>query len=741
MHRQYGPINGVRFVSDDVAWCREHLTDLVPGVPVEYGSAGESMFDDLAAVAAAQRLVLGNSTFSYWGGFIASTLNPAAQVIGPAEHERGPDGNAPTWFPASWKSLPVTWLDDPTSPTAVGHLDRTPEVSVIIPCFNAAATLPMQLEALFTQEDAPPFEIIVVDNRSTDDLGAVVAAASPPPGVSLHLVHADAIGGAGYARNVGMAAARADLLMFCDADDVVSRWWVAHGIQAFREADVWSGSCLPVPDADFGRGVNAVRDMIGDSPEWIPSVREQDHTSFPILMGGDFGATAEALRRIGGFDVTIPAGGEDNDFAIRAVRAGYPAVSCKVARVAYRQRQNSRDRAKDAVRAARTHALLANRFGLWDRSHFRNWPSALARTGAAAGRMALRPRAEQDWWAVGTRAAVAAAVGLGHVTGGFAPGPRRARSLLGAPPRQTTPLPGTTVIVVAYNHEQFVEECLDSILHQTRPAARVLIADDCSPGDDTQGRIRRYCAEHPGFAEFHPNEVNIGLTRTLNRMLALVETEFVTYIAADDFMRTDRIEKHEDLLASAEAGVPLAYSDATVVDGEGNVLGLSSEEFPWPDGDGRTTGVLDQLVAANWIPAASMFMRTAELRRCGGYNEDLFYEDFELLMRLARHHSFAVTAEPLVTVRRLETSIGAVGFDPRSARFIRAQYVSLAHALGRDRDLDARVLRVLWELAIRARATGVPWWETVRMTWRARRGAPTMKAWGYRTALALIPRR
>ncbi|MCT1556760.1 alpha-1,2-fucosyltransferase [Helcobacillus massiliensis] len=120
LHRQYGPINGVRFVSDDVAWCREHLTDLVPGVPVEYGSAGESMFDDLAAVAAAPRLVLANSTFSYWGGFIASVLDPGAQIIGPAEHERGHDQNTPTWFPRAWKRLPVDWLDDPESPTIVG---------------------------------------------------------------------------------------------------------------------------------------------------------------------------------------------------------------------------------------------------------------------------------------------------------------------------------------------------------------------------------------------------------------------------------------------------------------------------------------------------------------------------------------------------------------------------------------------------------------------------------------------
>ena len=45
-----------------------------------------------------------------------------------------------------------------------------PSVSVVIPVYNGARTLPLQLEALRTQVGAPPFEVIVVDNRSTDDL-------------------------------------------------------------------------------------------------------------------------------------------------------------------------------------------------------------------------------------------------------------------------------------------------------------------------------------------------------------------------------------------------------------------------------------------------------------------------------------------------------------------------------------------------------------------------------------------
>lgn len=297
------------------------------------------------------------------------------------------------------------------------------------------------------------------------------------------------------------------------------------------------------------------------------------------------------------------------------------------------------------------------------------------------------------------------------------------------------------MIVVAYNHEAFIDDCLDSIRAQTRQPAQVLIGDDCSPGDDTAGAIRRWCERHPGFAEFHPNPQNLGLNRTLNRLLAMVSTELVTYIAADDLMRSDRIEVHEDLLRAAGSDVPLAYSDAAVIDGDGNDFGLSSTEFPWPPEPQRSTQTLEALVSRNWLPAASMFLRSAALRERGGYCEDIFFEDFELLTRLARHDAFAYSEAPLVTVRRLETSLGAVGFDPTSPRFIRAQYVSLTNALGKSDALDQRVLRILWELAIRARAVGGPWREALGMTLRAQRGAPSLKAKLFRTASALIPRR
>jgi GT2 family glycosyltransferase len=88
-----------------------------------------------------------------------------------------------------------------------------PRFSVVIPAYNAAAYLAEALHSVVRQPTALPYEIIVVDDGSTDDTGAV---ASVFPAVRvLHQANA----GPARARNRGIAAATAGLVFLLDADD------------------------------------------------------------------------------------------------------------------------------------------------------------------------------------------------------------------------------------------------------------------------------------------------------------------------------------------------------------------------------------------------------------------------------------------------------------------------------------------------------------------------------------------
>ncbi|MDA0700047.1 MAG: glycosyltransferase family 2 protein [bacterium] len=100
------------------------------------------------------------------------------------------------------------------------------KLSVVIPCYNAAATLGEQLEALAEQRWDQAWEVVLADNRSTDGSMAIAASfASRLP--NLRVVDASLRQGQPFALNAGAEAAHGDALAFCDADDVVGKGWVA----------------------------------------------------------------------------------------------------------------------------------------------------------------------------------------------------------------------------------------------------------------------------------------------------------------------------------------------------------------------------------------------------------------------------------------------------------------------------------------------------------------------------------
>ncbi|GAA3751063.1 hypothetical protein GCM10022240_00360 [Microbacterium kribbense] len=201
---------------------------------------------------------------------------------------------------------------DDESATSRGR-GATAIVSVIIPAFNAADTLGEQLDALQRQREAPEFELLVCDNGSTDAT-TTIAHAWRDRLPQLRLVDASARRGASAARNYGAAQARSDILLFCDADDVVDRNWVQIMAAATSEHGFVAGlteHALLNPHAAWDGG-------------WVePAYREGFLPWLPAAGSGNLGIRAEIFTAVGGFDETRPSG-EDADLSWRVQLAGYP---------------------------------------------------------------------------------------------------------------------------------------------------------------------------------------------------------------------------------------------------------------------------------------------------------------------------------------------------------------------------------------------------------------------------------
>lgn len=111
------------------------------------------------------------------------------------------------------------------------------KVSVIVPAYNAADKLPICLDSLLAQTE-PDFEIIVIDDGSTDRTAAVVDAYAAHDQRVCCLRQANA--GVSVARNRGLNSARGMFVAFADADDYVEPDWLANMLYAATqyEADV-----------------------------------------------------------------------------------------------------------------------------------------------------------------------------------------------------------------------------------------------------------------------------------------------------------------------------------------------------------------------------------------------------------------------------------------------------------------------------------------------------------------------
>nr|WP_259559580.1 glycosyltransferase family A protein [Brachybacterium sillae] len=117
-----------------------------------------------------------------------------------------------------------------------------PQLSVIIPCFDSGEGLKDQLSMLVDQNDAPSREILLCDNGGNPWLNEYVdSMAELPEGVDIRVVDAQTRPGAAYARNRGIAEARAAKLAFCDDDDLVHPDWCRLASRLLDEYEVVSG--------------------------------------------------------------------------------------------------------------------------------------------------------------------------------------------------------------------------------------------------------------------------------------------------------------------------------------------------------------------------------------------------------------------------------------------------------------------------------------------------------------------
>src|SRR5262245_25757324 len=213
-----------------------------------------------------------------------------------------------------------------------------PRLSVVIPTFNRAAILPRALRALVTQPGSPPYEILVVDNASTDDTPEVLRRflESHQNSDSTRQFRVRCLvenrQGASYARNTAVAHADADLVAFTDDDVEVSLSWVRSIVDAFETSpdSQWvggrvTGEWRKPPPSWLSRLSPAPLNLI----DYGPDPFTVNDSRFVCLVSSNLAVRRNALDRVGCFSSHVQrvrdgiGSTEDNELERRMLHAGF----------------------------------------------------------------------------------------------------------------------------------------------------------------------------------------------------------------------------------------------------------------------------------------------------------------------------------------------------------------------------------------------------------------------------------
>ena len=180
-------------------------------------------------------------------------------------------------------------------------------ISVVIATKDRARYLERALASLERQDGAPEFEAIVVDNGSSDGTRAVAERQRERARYPLLYLH-EAEPNRGKARNRGIAAARGDLVVFCDDDVRAPAGWLAAHAHAHARTGhpaVVNGPIVNVPSYDDLRKASAA------------------NYSRAFLCTCNVSVPRAALQSVGGFDEGFDLyGWEDTELGVRLRAAG-----------------------------------------------------------------------------------------------------------------------------------------------------------------------------------------------------------------------------------------------------------------------------------------------------------------------------------------------------------------------------------------------------------------------------------
>lgn len=262
--------------------------------------------------------------------------------------------------------------------------------------------------------------------------------------------------------------------------------------------------------------------------------------------------------------------------------------------------------------------------------------------------------------------------------------------------------PLVSVICTCYNHARFILETLTSVYEQSYERIELIVIDNGSVDDSVQLISQWVEKSKPGIIPiktlFHSTSLNY--CRSFNTGLAMITGKYVVDLSGDDVLFQEHIAS---AVATLENHPGAVYFSNALLQKENHAPPTT---FYPVNEDGELLGKVKsgdiylQVIQRTVVCAPTLVIPYAYLVEEGGYDEGLSYEDFDIIVRLARKHPFIFKNHIGVKKRILSSSFSAQQYRIRNSVMLPStlKVCRKIRQMNRDREENqALAFRIMFE--------------------------------------------
>ena len=203
-----------------------------------------------------------------------------------------------------------------------------------------------------------------------------------------------------------------------------------------------------------------------------------------------------------------------------------------------------------------------------------------------------------------------------------------------------------SVVVPTYNRARYLDECLQSLIHQSVSPAQIIVIDDGST-DDTPSVVKRYAPAVTYLAK-----ENGGKARALNFAMPMITGDYVWFFDDDDVALRESIELRLNVL-NAHPELSFVYTGHYLGSDDPNQRIRRGKRYTPASPDSGL--LLRHLMLGCYFTLQSVMLRRGALTKLGAFDESLAAgEDYDFLLRLAMAAKGIGIPEPTFVFRRHE---------------------------------------------------------------------------------------